>query len=531
MKSIRFSIFNYLKLCLGLVIFLCFTPDIQAQTQDLGPDRPILERVTVDPLTGYVTIDWTVETPQVSSIATDEFVIFWFEPQPTPTQPNAGTNHFIARIPDPATRSYTFDYDTMTVRNPVMPDPRKTTVAFTVAAENRDPYSSSLRSYEDYCLQVNSKYDSCRAEIRLNWHRYRGWTANTPPNKPLISYRVMRMEGGSLPGEEIRTLSEQDTFYIVPNVNENETYTFYIEAKRSDGMTATSYRTTKTTTMPRQPSFVEAIGTQYNSEGLAAISFKTDPASQTYSYELLGSSNPDYSFVSLGTFSNIYRDTTLTDNQTRGRTYYYRLEAWHVCKNRYTAESNMATALWLSLKQDDQENFLQWHPYKDWGDDARYELYRKIGGNPDEVIATIIDPSATEYRDNMSGVLIDGDVCYWVTAVPELSASAGQHAVSNMVCIQPESDIFIPQAFTPDGDGQNDEYKMFFSYPPQEFMLFLYDRTGAKVFETKDISAGWDGNLKNGKPANEGVYVYYLKYRTAKGRLVEKRGSFSLIRP
>ena len=530
MENIRFSIFNYLRLCLGLTACLCFCLDTQAQDKEPEPDRPILERVSVHPLTGHVTIDWTVENPPKSPTATDEFIIFWFEPQPTPTQPNAGTNHFIARISNPNTRSYTFDYDTMTVRNPVMPDPRKTTVAFTVAAEHRTPYVSSLRSYEDYCLQVNSKYDSCRAEIRLFWHRYRGWTENTPPNKPLIGYRVMQIEDGTLPGKEIKTLSEQDTLYVFPNVNENETYTFYIEAISSDkNLTATSYKMTKTTTMPWQPAFIEATGTQYNSAGFAEISFKIDPASETQTYAFLGSSKPNYAFVTLETF-NIRNDTTLTDIQTRERTYYYRLSAWHLCKNKYTAESNMATALWLSLRQDEQINFLQWDSYEEWGGDVRYELHRQIGGNPDEVIFTVTDPYATEYKDNLSGVLIDGDVCYWVTALPESSVSPEQFAISNVVRIIPESDIYTPQAFTPDGDGQNDEYKVFFSYPPEDFLLCIYDRIGAKLFETKNSDMGWDGNLKGSKPANEGVYSYYLKYRTARGRLVEKRGTFALIR-
>jgi len=147
------------------------------------------------------------------------------------------------------------------------------------------------------------------------------------------------------------------------------------------------------------------------------------------------------------------------------------------------------------------------------------------------VVVTIIDPQTTAYKDDLTGIEIDGDVCYWVNAVPVSKNSDEQTATSNRICVMPESDIFIPQAFTPNGDGQNDEYKPFFSYPPQEYMLILYDRTGAKVFETKNIDEGWNGLLKNGKPANEGVYVYYLKYQTAMRRWVERRGKFVLILP
>jgi len=62
-------------------------------------------------------------------------------------------------------------------------------------------------------------------------------------------------------------------------------------------------------------------------------------------------------------------------------------------------------------------------------------------------------------------------------------------------------------------------------------MFIAYDRNGAKVFETKDVNAGWNGQLLNGKPANEGVYTYYLKFRTEMGRLIEKTGTFALLLP
>ena len=287
MESIRF-----IKIWLCLLVCLCIGLNAQAQTT---PDRPILESVSVDPQTGFITISWSMPSPQLSPVNVDEFVVYWYETQPSQT------NHIIATIPNPATRSYTIDTTMVRILN--MPDPRTTSVPFTVAAVNRTPYSISLRSYEDYNIQVSNKYDSCRAEIRLDWYPYRGWVQNTPPYKPLISYHVIRIPEGGGPEEVIKVLADQDTSYIVPRVNENEKYTFYIKAERSDGVTASSYKTTRETTMPISSTFVTSVATQYNSQGLAEISFILDPAAQTYGYEFFGSSRPDYSFVSLGTFN------------------------------------------------------------------------------------------------------------------------------------------------------------------------------------------------------------------------------------
>jgi gliding motility-associated-like protein len=510
----------FLKRCFTLLAYASFGLNMP-QAQDI-PARPYIESVSIHPQTGDITISW--DTPLNSPVGTDGFVIYWYETKPSPT------NYPFASITNPATRSYTFRYDTVATRLPTMPDPRKTSVAFTVAAIHNEPYSSGLRSYPDYNIQVSNTYDSCRAEIRLNWHPYKGWETNERPYSPLINYRVMRIPEGGGPDEEIKLLSAQDTFFVASLVQENNRYTYYIKAERGDGAIATSYNTTKITQMPIPPRYIDAVGTQYNSTGLAEVKFKLDPASETHSYEFYGSSRPDYSFVPLGTF-RILGDTTLTDVQARQTTYYYKLHAWHVCMNKPATISNMATAMRLSMKQNEQTNALQWDTYKDWGGEARYDVHRQVGDHPDELIATITDPATTACEDDLSGVKVDGDICYWVTATPVSPGTSVQQAISNRICIQPESDIFTPQAFTPNGDGKNDEYKPFFSYPPQEYLFCVYDRIGATLYRTEDINAGWDGRLNNGKPASEGVYVYYLKFRTARGRQIEKKGTFNLILP
>ena len=532
MKSIRFAI-PYLM----FMACLCYVMPVQAQ-QPPEPDRPYLDRVSVDPVTGHITITWDMPVlNDPSPLKPDKFVLEWREETSGGT-----TNHFFATIPNPATRSYTFDYDTMVVRSPIMPDPRKTTVPFTITAVNTTSSPnevSSIRSLPHYNIQVNSKYDSCRAEIRLDWHRYRIWQANTQPFKPLISYYVMRIPEGGGTHEEIKALT--DTFHIISRINENDKYTYYIKARRSDGLETFSYRTIRETKMPIPPTFITAVGTEYNSDGVAEVSFIIDPAAETYTYEFLGSSDYNYSFVSLGTY-HITSDTVLTDKQMRGRTYYYKLEAWHVCKNKYTASSNMATALWLTLKQEGSANLLFWELYADWSGEVQYDVYRKIGDNPAEIIHTVTETTDIDSKiiktvsreDDLSNFFIDGDVCYWIIAKPVSPnvSSQQEQAFSNQICIKPESNIWIPKAFTPGVAGIDSEFKPFFSYPPEEYLFIVYDRTGARIFEVKgDSDIGWNGRLANGKAAIEGVYTYFIRFRTAMGRVIEKKGTFSLIKP
>ncbi|MBW6461363.1 MAG: gliding motility-associated C-terminal domain-containing protein, partial [Bacteroidales bacterium] len=80
---------------------------------------------------------------------------------------------------------------------------------------------------------------------------------------------------------------------------------------------------------------------------------------------------------------------------------------------------------------------------------------------------------------------------------------------------EPSKYFYIPNAFTPDGDGRNDIFKPVPANPELSIVdcrLSIFDRWGGILFETKDIDAGWDGTM-NGKPCPVGVYVYRLTFR------------------
>ena len=71
--------------------------------------------------------------------------------------------------------------------------------------------------------------------------------------------------------------------------------------------------------------------------------------------------------------------------------------------------------------------------------------------------------------------------------------------------------IDIPNAFSPNNDGNNDRFEIFPAPIIQEIYTFkIFNRWGALVWETDDINETWDGNYK-GMPAAVGVYVYFLE--------------------
>ena len=96
------------------------------------------------------------------------------------------------------------------------------------------------------------------------------------------------------------------------------------------------------------------------------------------------------------------------------------------------------------------------------------------------------------------------------------------------VVVENICDIFIPDAFSPNGDGQNDEFKVY-SHCIADLTLQVFDRWGNLVFTGSGLSAAWDGSY-GGKLMNTGSYVYQLQYTLSNGKKTKTKGNFSLMR-
>ncbi|RVU00455.1 gliding motility-associated C-terminal domain-containing protein [Mucilaginibacter limnophilus] len=88
--------------------------------------------------------------------------------------------------------------------------------------------------------------------------------------------------------------------------------------------------------------------------------------------------------------------------------------------------------------------------------------------------------------------------------------------------------IFVPNAFTPNGDGNNDVLYVY-SSSIQSLNFYVYDQWGELVFRSNNQANGWDGTYK-GNRMPVGVYVYYMEATTTDGQKVNKKGSITLLR-
>lgn len=90
------------------------------------------------------------------------------------------------------------------------------------------------------------------------------------------------------------------------------------------------------------------------------------------------------------------------------------------------------------------------------------------------------------------------------------------------------SALEVPNVFTPDGNGQNDEFRVGYK-SLLTFQCWVYNRWGRLVYYWNDPQKGWDGNI-NGKPASVGAYFYIIKAQGVDGQIYNKKGDINLLR-
>lgn len=99
---------------------------------------------------------------------------------------------------------------------------------------------------------------------------------------------------------------------------------------------------------------------------------------------------------------------------------------------------------------------------------------------------------------------------------------------SNTYVILPPGTIYVPNAFTPNGDGRNDLF-MIKGEGIRTLQCVLYDRWGKEIYLFQSLGDSWDGKVR-GKDAPEGIFTYKLNAIFLDGRSFERSGTITLIR-
>lgn len=141
----------------------------------------------------------------------------------------------------------------------------------------------------------------------------------------------------------------------------------------------------------------------------------------------------------------------------------------------------------------------------------------------------LTEPSGTQTSNQQSPCFTISDTgSYSVMLIVRNSQGCTDTTTMTFNAENPCTDIFVPNAFSPNGDNQNDTFFVYGSCI--SFMqLEIYNRWGERVFITTNQANGWDGSWR-GQACEAAVFTYVLTGQMDDGTVIEKQGNISLVK-
>lgn len=214
------------------------------------------------------------------------------------------------------------------------------------------------------------------------------------------------------------------------------------------------------------------------------------------------------------------------DTDVMQKSYEYQVFTIDSCGD-YTPAGRPGISMHLTVRQVQKNIHLEWTPYQGWEYGvARYRIEAYEEASQSYVQIDEIAGDQHSYVDeNISWE--QPKICYRVTAFEEEGNQT--NSLSNEACASPSPKFYHANAFTPNGDGINDKFAMEIAFI-MDYHLEIYNRWGAKVFDSDNPADMWDGRTPNGAYSSEGVYLFVCKGKSYEGAEVKLMGSVTLIR-
>jgi hypothetical protein len=500
---------NFLK-AYCLVLLLALSVQIKAQYP-----APKVRYTSYNINTGKFEIRWDSSTAPI----VDFYKIWYYYPARAPF--TDGWKEVIEnkRIYSTSDLFLSFDPSGLTNANPLA-EP----VIFGVQAFIQDSIKRNVLEewIFDSTIYLQAEYDSCLESLSLSWNRYTFKQWNQPGTS---EYQLMISDDGGTTFSLYTSLPPDTRNYEIKGLAANNDYILYVSAiaANNPGDRANSTPVYINTNMAVLPDFMYVNYASYN-KGLIDMSFTIDPKSETSTYNLLRSTEPNSNYASVHQFTTSEKEFSYTDNANYlASPYYYKLEVVNYCEVNIRESENTASTVLLKANGTSLQPELNWNEYINWpGSSNLYAVERRFG-NPDfNEITTLTNTSFTDSEiQSLIEMNYASEVCYQIVAHENGGSFS---STSNPVCYNlPVNIRFEFDAFMPGSANGNNTFGPTIDFVPDEYVFKVVDRVGRKVYESKDpANTRWDGYI-NGSLAPLGAYLCLVQYRIGN----EKRQTIS----
>jgi hypothetical protein len=389
---------------------------------------------------------------------------------------------------------------------------------------------NGLYNDPDSTVYLQADFDSCAGTITLTWNDYNMWRGST---SGFTIYRWIAPKNYVPLVNVTPDITKTRYTQVLANVMTNQTYDLFVEAAHNDGVRfSNSNRVTVNTKWTVQSGTINADYATISPTNTIDLSFTVRGASGQDKYRLLRSDQPGGQYFAIDSITTSDTVMHFTDaTPFVSGIFYYKLELLNNCNTMYS-ESNLANNIILSGSQSGSVVTLTWNRYEDWlGDVERYRIVRTLGQtNP--LVDTLDAGTMTTYADDVASLIdysnpASSFICYHIDALEGSNIYGIQeNSISNQVCFTVIPDVRMPNAFIPnDGEPVNRVFEPVFSFTPEHYDLFIYNRLGTKLWEG---NGPWDGKVA-GKPVPEGVYLYLLRIYNYSSDVREINGKVVVI--
>lgn len=384
-------------------------------------------------------------------------------------------------------------------------------------------------------MYLTAYMNICNATTYVTWNNYINMNPSTSGYSVYVS-----ANGG--PFTFLGSTVTGDTSFAHTGLLQNTTYCYIVAAYNGPGtISSTSSQVCVFSSVPQQPAFQYLrVVTVRNPNEVKVIAY-VDNTADIQGYQVMRADTSIGPFAQIGfiPFTGLtqveYIDyTALTEQQS----YYYQLIALDSCGNP-SVPSNISRTIYCTANANSEfTNTIVWNDYEVWlGGISYYNIYRSIDGVADPLPIAVVPFTAAGYNMYVDDVSmyspsVAGMFGYTIEAVegPGNAFLFADSSRSNQAEVAQLPLVFVPNAFTPNNNGNNDVFMPstgFINVEEYEFRVF--DRWGEQIFFTTDRTVGWDGKIGTNKCESE-VYVWSLTFKAASGQYIDMVGTVALIR-
>jgi len=359
---------------------------------------------------------------------------------------------------------------------------------------------------------LGASQDTCKFTVTLSWSPYLGWHSG-------VRYYYVYYSTDSAKGYTYAGIANTTSF-IFTNLNNFTKYYFFVRAVENSAViiTSSSNRISLTTRFQKNFKYVY-IKTVTTIGSDIEIDWTTDNNPQVGYFEIYRGVDIA-SMVLIATVSGIKipgGDYSFQDNtaEATAKIWYYMIKVYNTC-GHFGGQSNMPHNILLELKKDGRIKNLSWNAYDLWnGGVLGYSVLRTVeDANP--VVTDIMDLNgATLFYSDPDSFSDYGrpGICYQIKAFENGDSDKyGFSALSysNTVCYVDSPVVYIPNAFAPQ-EFFNTVFRPVLTYADTlQSRMVIYNKWGEEIYQTINVKKGWDGTMKNGNIAPQGVYLYFI---------------------